>query len=236
MKSFQFKAFKIQHNQTAHKVGTDAVLLGAWTSLEHQPQHILDIGAGSGVLALMMAQRSNAECIDAVEINPLAYEECVQNFEDSIWNDRLFCYHGDVQSLAQEPEMTYGLIVSNPPFFDTTEKSECKNRNQARTKETLTATDLIKSVKKMLKINGEFSVILPFYEHEKFIASAKTEGLFINRITQVKGHKKSSFKRSLMQFSLMEKAVKKNQLTLEISRHVYTDEYKALVKDFYLKL
>lgn len=100
--SFKFKQFTIQQDRCAMKIGTDGVLLGAWVSLENKPQRILDIGAGTGIIALQLAQRCEAEIIEAVEINPDAFEQCVENFENSPWEDRLFCYHASIQEFTKE--------------------------------------------------------------------------------------------------------------------------------------
>ena len=234
MNPFKFKQFSIHHQQTAHKVGTDGVLLGAWTNLDNNPQDILDIGAGSGLIALMMAQRSSAENIDAIEINADAFEECVYNFEASPWNDRLFCYHGNVKILAQEPDLKYDLIVSNPPFFEKTQGSNLNGRDQARIQVSLSEEDLLESVQLLHNKNGEFATILPYQNHQKFIEKAQMKGLHLSRITHVKGQKQSTFKRSLMQFGYKRQAYVVNELVLETSRHHYTEDYKALVKDFYL--
>ena len=238
MKPFQFKHFKIKHQQSAHKVGTDGVLLGAWTSLDNHPKDVLDIGAGSGLIALMLAQRSKAKSIDAIEINPQAYEECVENFEASIWNDRLFCYHGDVKAFAKDIDIKYDLIVSNPPFFDETAviHHHSIDRDQARKQGSLSYVELLTAAKSLLTEKGQLAVILPFDQHEHFIKIAKEKALFINRLTKVRGQKNSPVKRSLMQFGFNEKPLAENQLILEINRHQYTEIYKSLVKDFYLNL
>lgn len=236
MKTFKFKQFNIHHQQTAHKVGTDGVLLGAWTSLINQPQDILDIGTGSGVIALMIAQRCSAENIDAIEINADAFEECVHNFEASPWNDRLFCYHGDIKTLAQEPDLKYDLILSNPPFFKETQEKNPNPRNQARIQTSLSEDVLLESVQLLLNENGQFATILPYQNHQIFIGNAQAKGLFLNRMTHVKGLKYSPPKRSLMQFGFKRQAYVVNELVLELSRHIYTEDYKALVKDFYLDL
>ena len=116
-KPFKFKQFEVQQNKCAMKIGTDAVLLGAWASLEKQPFSVLDIGSGTGILSLMLAQRSHAELIDAIEIDADAYEQCVDNFEASLWGDRLFCYHTSLEEFADEIEDRYDLVISNPPFY-----------------------------------------------------------------------------------------------------------------------
>ena len=103
-KPFVFKQFKILQDRCAMKIGTDGVLLGAWTSIDHHPATIMDIGAGTGIIALMLAQRSEAETIDAIEINEAAYEQCVNNFEASLWGDRLFCYHAGLDEFVDEIE------------------------------------------------------------------------------------------------------------------------------------
>lgn len=115
-KLFQFKQFTINQDRCAMKIGTDAVLLGAWAPIEHQPLSILDIGAGTGVLSLMLAQRCDAMTIDAIEIDDNAYEQCVENFENSPWSDLLFCYHASLEEFTEEIEETFDLIVCNPPF------------------------------------------------------------------------------------------------------------------------
>ena len=129
-KPFRFKQFSVAQDHCAMKIGTDAVLLGAWTNLDSQPNSILDIGAGTGILALMMAQRSGAELIDAIEIDDAAYEQCVGNFEASDWGDRLFCYHASLDEFTEEIEDQYDLIISNPPFYTDTFKTENEERNQ----------------------------------------------------------------------------------------------------------
>lgn len=220
------------------KVGTDGVLLGAWTSLENNPKTLLDIGAGTGLIALMLAQRSQAVIIDAIEIDDDAYEQCVENFENSSWADRLFCFHASLDEFAEEPEdEKYDLIVSNPPFFFPNEAELIpKNRKKARFFDSLPFEDLIHYAVKLLSEHGQLALVIPVSEEERIIALAKTKALFVNRITRVRGTENSALKRSLLQFSFAEKQKEENNLTLEISRHNYTKEFKTLVKDFYLKL
>jgi len=236
---FHFKKFSVEQNRTAMKVGTDGVLLGAWTSLENNPQTILDIGAGTGLIALMLAQRSDAFQIDAVEVEENAYQQCVENFENSPWNDRLFCFHASLQKLAADPERDlYDLIVSNPPFFQPNPKfsSPEEERTIARQYETLPFEELLESVRNLLAENGIFCVIIPFESEEKFIVLAQTYDLFPSKITRVKGSLETPVKRSLLQFSFEKKEIAQSELIIETSRQQYTEEYKKLVCDFYLKM
>lgn len=236
IKTFQFKQFTIQQDKTAMKVGTDGVLLGAWVSLEPKPFSILDIGAGTGLIALMLAQRISSELIDAIELDDNAYEQTVENFENSDWGDRLFCYHASLKEFTNEIDDTYDLIISNPPFYTSTYKNLSKERALARHTESLSYTELLSSVSKLLSENGTCAFIIPYEEEGNFITIAKKNNLFPNRITNVKGTKNAQFKRSLLQFSFCEKPIEKNELIIEIERHKYTPEYIELVKSFYLKM
>jgi len=236
MHPFHFKQFTIQHSQSGHKVGTDGVLLGAWNSLETKPISILDIGAGTGLISLIMAQRSAVEQIDAIEIDPDAYEECVLNFENSKWRDRLFCYHGDIKDFADEPDLKYDLIISNPPFFEGGQQTKVSNRELARQQISLSYEELLASVQKLLSENGEFSVVIPHTDFDKFVSIAEAFKLIPYRITHVKGNAKSEIKRSLIQFSFQSKPLKLNELIIEKARHDFTEAYKNLVKDFYLRV
>lgn len=236
-KPFKFKQFSIDQDKTAMKVGTDGVLLGAWTNIKDTVNSVLDIGAGTGLISLMMAQRSYVETIDAVELNNEAYVQCVENFEKSDWGDRLFCYHASFQEFVNEvDDEEYDLIISNPPFYTSTYKELESDRAMARHSESLNYTELVKGVSKLLSKNGSFAVIIPFSEEECFISIAKENSLHPNRITRVKGTPTSEIKRSLIQFSFSKNEIDFNKLTIEIERHNYTEEYTELVKDFYLKM
>jgi tRNA1Val (adenine37-N6)-methyltransferase len=220
------------------KIGTDGVLLGAWTTIEHQPFSILDIGTGTGVIALMLAQRSDAELIDALEIDEDAYEQAVENFENSDWGDRLFCYHAAFDEFVEEmqDEDKYELIVSNPPFYSADYSSGDAKRDQARFAEALPFEELLEGVSLLLSKRGKFSVVLPHAEEEKFRYLAAEHGLFPQRITRVKGTPDSAVKRSLLEMSFLEGKPKEDELIIETARHQYTPEYIELVKDFYCKM
>ena len=235
-KPFVFKEFAVKQDQCAMKIGTDSVLLGAWSSIESNPFSILDIGAGTGILALMLAQRSNAELIDALEIDDNAYEQCVDNFEQSPWGDRLFCYHASLEEFAEEIEDEYDLIISNPPFYSEDYKTENDARDVARFTKAMPFDHLIESVSKLLSETGIFSVVIPFKEEETFIALALNFNLFPLRILHVKGNPSSEIKRSLIHFSFRESEITISELIIETSRHNYTKDYINLTKDFYLKM
>jgi len=220
------------------KIGTDGVLLGAWAPLNHQPDSILDIGTGTGVIALMLAQRSPALLIDALEIHEDAYEQAVDNFEQNNWGDRMFCYHAAFDEFVEEmqDEEKYELIISNPPFYAEDYTSDSASRNKARFVEALPFSELLEGVSKLLHPDGEFNTIIPHKEEANFIALAREFDLFPKKITRVRGTETSEIKRSLLSFSFKEIVPEENELIIEISRHNYTEDYKNLVKDFYLKL
>lgn len=235
-KPFQFKLFQIQQDRCAMKIGTDGVLLGAWTSIGHQPQSILDIGAGTGLIALMLAQRSNADTIDALEINEEAHGQCVDNFESSDWADRLFCYHASLDEFVDELDDKYDLIVSNPPFYSEIVSSGDENRDMARQNQSLPFTELLGGAAQLMSKDGTFSTIIPYKEELTFLKMAHELNLFPKRITRVKGNPESEVKRSLIEFQFGNISVTVNNLTIELERHKYTQEYIDLTKDFYLKM
>lgn len=245
---FKFKQFSINQDKSAMKVGTDGVLLGAWTPLINNPYNILDIGAGTGLISLMLAQRSYAEQIDAIEIEENAYEECVDNFENSPWADRLFCYHAGLDEFVEELqeideetnefEMVeqYDIIVSNPPFYSEDYKTPDEARDLARFVDALPFEDLIEAAYLLLSENGIFSVIIPYSSEENFIVLAKQSLLFPLKITRVKGTPTSEIKRSLLAFTRIEQTPIIDELVIETTRHQYTPEYIELTKEFYLKM
>ena len=234
--TFTFKQFQVNQDRCAMKIGTDGVLLGAWTPLINNPFNILDIGAGTGILSLMLAQRSNAEQIDAIEIDEDAYEQCVENFEASPWGDKLFCFHAGLDEFVDEPEDEYDLIISNPPFYTDDYKSDNTSRDLARFEDALPFEELIEAAALLLSDNGIFSVIIPYKEEERFVTLCKELDLFPLKITRVKGTPTSEIKRCLLAFCRMEQTPLIDELVIEISRHNYTPEYIELTKEFYLKM
>lgn len=219
------------------KIGTDAVLLGAWCPVDNNPISILDIGAGTGILSLMLAQRCDAEQIDAIEIDENAYEECVENFENSPWSDRLFCYHAGLDEFVDEPETEYDLIVCNPPFYSEDYKTNNESRDLARFQEAMPFEEVVDAADLLLSENGIFAVIIPFKEEERFLDICAAVELFPIKITRVKGAERTPIVRSLLAFKRFELSVlSADELIIEINRHEYTNDYINLTKDFYLKM
>ena len=237
MSTFNFKQFSVQQDKCAMKIGTDSVLLGAWCPIDNNPFSVLDIGAGTGVLSLMLAQRSHAEQIDALEIDEDAYEQCVENFEASPWSDRLFCFHAGLDEFIEEPEDEYDIIISNPPFYSEDYKTDNSQRDLARFQDAMPFEELVEAADLLLSENGIFAVIIPYKEEERFIDLCAEVELFPVKVTRVKGSHTTPIVRSLLAFKRYELSVlTADELVIEINRHEYTDDYINLTKDFYLKM
>lgn len=247
MSLFQFKEFSIAQDKCAQKVGTDGVLLGAWAGKTlTSPQQVLDIGTGTGVISLMLAQRFPQATIEALEIDADAYEQATENFENNPWGDRLFCFHASFQEFYEEVDERYDLIVANPPFHDSNgihphEQIDNK-RQQARFDDALPFEELIYGVYKLLETDGTFACIIPSDRVDKFIEITSYFQLEPVRTTLVKGTATSKVKRCLMEFRFRESVLHSNtphietSLIIEKTRHVYTEDYIELTKDFYLKM
>ena len=237
MSTFNFKQFSVQQDKCAMKIGTDSVILGAWCPIDNNPFSVLDIGAGTGVLSLMLAQRSHAEQIDALEIDEDAYEQCVENFEASPWSDRLFCFHAGLDEFIEEPEDEYDIIISNPPFYSEDYKTDNSQRDLARFQDAMPFEELVEAADLLLSENGIFAVIIPYKEEERFIDLCTEVELFPVKVTRVKGSHTTPIVRSLLAFKRFELSIlTADELVIEINRHEYTDDYINLTKDFYLKM
>lgn len=230
---FQFKQFTIHQQYSAMKVGTDGVLLGAWAHCE-KASKILDIGTGTGLVALMLAQRSKA-MIDAIEIDKTACQEAMKNIVQSPWPEKIQVHHSSFQEFAQTTSQTYDLIVSNPPFFQQSLKAATSERTHARHDDALPVADLFAGAKKLLATHGIFTVIIPIDILNNYKQEACINGLYLDELLWVKPTPAKAPKRVLCAFSKSELPLKEETLIVESGgRHVYSDAYKRLTRDFYL--
>ena len=232
---FRFKQFTIHQDLCSMKVGTDGVLLGAWTNIDNA-KCILDIGTGTGLIALMLAQRSDAT-ITAVDAEVNACEQAKINFNGSPWAGRLQIVHSKIQDFHSDHP--FDLIVSNPPYFSGYYSSDDLSRDIARSADVLLSyEDLIASAKKLLAVNGRLSLILPADLQERIIELANQHELILSRLTFVKTKKNKAAKRVLLEFVNTSTEVKiiLDELIIQSddNSRVYTQEYISLTKDFYL--
>ena len=244
-KIFTFKQFSVNQDRCAMKVGTDAVLLGAWTAIQGS-KNILDIGSGTGILCLMLAQRmediadeqsSKGFSIRGIEIDSDAYMQSVENCKKSKWSHRIEIENISFQQFVLNLNHKFDLIISNPPFFQKDLLSANEQKNKARHNTELSFADLVNGIKLALNEQGKFTCILPFREANLFIEECKKENLHLRRLTKVfSSQKKNEVKRLLMQFEWKEGEFQINELYIEKeNRHDYTETYQLLTKDFYLK-
>ena len=231
---FTFKQFTIRQDACAMKVGTDGVLLGAWAPVDHAT-HILDIGTGTGLLALMIAQRAPHAMIDAIENDEKALEQARHNTSLTSWSHRVHFFSTSVQNFCTTVHRLYDAIVCNPPYFIDSLKSPNVGRTQARHTDTLTHDDLLLAADRLLTEQGALNVILPTVEADVFIEKAKTYHFSLSKVTHVLPTPTSLAKRRLMHFVRGASSLVETQLVIETNRHVYSDAYKMLTKDFYLK-
>jgi tRNA1Val (adenine37-N6)-methyltransferase len=230
---FEFKQFTVNQSKCAMKVGTDAVLIGAWVETTNA-QNILDIGTGTGVIAIMMAQKSQAGIV-AIDIDALACEQSRENIQNSPWPNRIQVINQSLQQYAASNEQKFDLIVSNPPYFVDAYKSAEESRNQARHNDQLPFIDLVKCAINLLNPHGRICIILPTKESLKFRELAAANKLFLTKIMHIKTTLYKDEKRQLLQFELINKKLIEETLVIEKEeRHSYSEEYKALTKDFYL--
>lgn len=230
---FFFKQFSVNQDRCAMKVSTDAVLLGAWVNTD-TPENILDIGTGTGIIALMMAQRSTT-LIDAIDIDENACTQAKENFEASKWGNRINIHYCSFQDFILSTPKRYSLIVSNPPYFVDSSKSPEEARSKARHTDTLPFHELIEGVKQLLLPEGKFCVIFPLKEGELFKGMAEKTGFYLTKLTRIKTTTEKIEKRLLMQFEFNSNPLFENSIIIEKDeRHSYTEEYKELTKDYYL--
>ena len=231
---FQFKQFIVNQDKCAMKVGTDGVLLGAWASIKNAKK-ILDIGTGTGLIALMLAQRSKAKII-GIEIDKDAANQAKENILKSPWNDRIEIIQNDFIDFLKNTHEKFDLIVTNPPYFENALHSPKNERTIARHNKQLNFELLISGVSKILNQNGVFSLILPAELEKKIENLCFEQDLFRDRICFIKPTHNKNPKRIMMEFGRKRKMAEKTTLIIEDNeRHKYSADYIALTKDFYLK-
>ncbi len=241
------------------KVGTDAMLLGAWIAKRVESERaksegkervesenkksesfrILDIGTGTGVLALMLAQSSKA-LIDAVEIDKNAYLQAEENFDNSSWKNRINIFHSSIQDFKTSESALYDLIISNPPYFGHNNKalkesSKYKERSLARSSETLSFEDLLVHSKRLLNENGYFYVIIPFESFLLFISLAEREEMYLIDRLDVKSKKDQAPVRSILELSKIKKEISAAELVIYNQDRTYTEDYIRLTENYYAK-
>ena len=230
---FSFKQFTIHHDRCAMKVGTDGVLLGAWTNLENA-NRILDVGTGTGLIALMLAQRTIDAGITAIDIDVDAVGQAQENVQASPWEDRVDVVLQDVCTYV--PDGLFDIIVSNPPYFVNSLKCPDGQRTTARHADSLDANRLIGKVTELLTPEGCFSLILPADQTDELLRIAEEYGLYPSRLTRVITRPGLPPKRVLVEFRKTPQSCEEAELVVELDRHVYSEDYIALTKDFYLKM
>jgi len=234
---FQFKQFKINQDGSAMKVGTDGVLLGAWADVNGATS-FLDVGTGTGLIAIMLAQRTeNHSQIDAIEIDSSSYQQAVNNFKDCPWPSQIEAHHASFQDFVSKTTRKYDVIVSNPPYFINSLKAKGESRTQARHTDGLPFDELIEGAKTLLKPEGRFSVILPVTEGDYFIRLARIAGFSLSKRIEVLPNPGKPAKRLLIELTLVDSKTEEDSICVENGqRHVYSPDYIELCKDFYLKM
>ncbi len=214
------------------KVGTDAVLLGAWCDVT-MAGNALDVGTGCGVIALMLAQRNRSLVVDAIDIDRDSVEQAQVNFDNSPWGNRLTAMEADFNDI--ELPSKYDLIISNPPFFVNGILPPAKPRMNARHTQSLTYDNLLSRARVMLSDAGRIAIVTPADVREEILDICRGNELYINRLTEVYSLENARPKRLLWEISKRDSKLLHETLTIEKTPGEFTEEYKALCRDFYLK-
>lgn len=235
---FQFKKFKVQQDKCSMKVCTDSCLFGAWIAAEIEQKKInaetiLDIGTGTGLLSLMLAQKTN-EGIDAVEIDKNAFEQATNNVTASPWHERIKVFHSNIKNW--KAPMKYDLIISNPPFYENDLLPADEGKNISKHSAALSLEELIVITKNLLNENGTLAVLLPWHRTKSFENIALKYSLFIKEKMKVKQTTSHNYFRTMLIFKKTKSETIETELTIKNSENKYSDEFKSLLKDYYLYL
>ena len=232
MSVFRFKHFSIQQAESAMKVGTDAMILGALIQAENC-KNALDIGSGTGVLSLMIAQGNSDLKIDAVEIDDRAALECERNFQNSNWSDRLNVIHGDF--LSYKTSMRYDLIFSNPPFYQSSLVNQDERKGRARHEQSMSIPAFLENVNNLLAEKGFFWLIVPFDDVDSWQNIAEKNRLYLNEMISVYGKRNDNPKRAILKFGGKLMKPLKSSLVIRELNGRYSAEYIELTKEFHGK-
>lgn len=231
---FRFKQFTIRQDRCAMKVGTDGVILGAWTVVDGAVS-VLDIGTGTGLLALMLAQRSEILTVNALELDRDAAVQAAQNVAGSRFHDRITVLNVDFREFDPGRELYYDLVICNPPYFIASQKPVNRERSLARHTETLSLSDIFTGSAGLLSARGRLSMIIPAEGYARAAEEAGQAGLHPARILYVHPLPNAEPKRICIEFSRKEQALVTEKMVLETGeRHAWTENYRLLTRDFYL--
>jgi tRNA1Val (adenine37-N6)-methyltransferase len=235
---FQFKKFIVQQDKCSMKVCTDSCLFGAWIALiierkDINPKSILDIGAGTGLLSLMLAQKNNAR-IDAVEIDTNAFEQATQNINVSPWHERIKVFNNDIKKW--NATLKYDLIITNPPFYENDLISEDERKNISKHGAALSLEELIAITKNLLNNDGSFAVLLPWQRTNLFENLALKHFLFVKEKIEVKQRPSHNYFRTILILQKQKTVILNKELTIKNNDKEYSNEFKDLLKDYYLYL
>jgi tRNA1Val (adenine37-N6)-methyltransferase len=235
-KYFQFKQFRIEQHHAAMKVNTDGVLLGAWANIDGADS-VLDVGTGTGMIALMIAQRNNKSFITGIDIDEHAAVDAAENVRKSPWPDRISIQQISFQDFTGTNSQKFSLIISNPPFFSNSAKNANSRLSLARHNHLLPFADIISGTLRMLDEKGHLSIILPVDEADLFIEMAAKKRLYLRRFARVQPFPDKEPNRSLMEFSFSKSETEYTVFSLyDETKENYSHEFVGLARDFYLKL
>lgn len=229
---FQFKQFKIEQDKAGMKVTTDACIFGAYLPVEEK-KRIVDIGTGTGLLALMMAQRSYAQ-IEAVELDDAAFEQADDNVRNSKFSNQVTVVHQAIQSYAKAHLQEYDLVISNPPFFNNHLKSSKETKNKALHTDTLSFDELLDAAKTMMAITGTFVVLLPEYESSLLVEMAQKKGLYQQRRFVIRHRKDAKILRIITTFGFDECMLEEEEFVIKNQDETYTEAFACLLGAYYL--
>ncbi len=233
-KAFQFKEFSLEHKIAPMKIGVDGILLGSWAEVENA-RHILDIGTGCGLIAMLLAQRNKKANIIGVEIDPATAEEAGENVRSSPWPSRITIVTNAIQDFALEARQEFDMIVSNPPFFTGGTLSLNENRLAVRHTTKLSHSDLFAAVRKLLSQEGSFSVILPYLEGRRFIEMVEAYGFHLKRLCHVHPTPGGKVERMLITLGRRRTEVEQESVTIRNLDGSFSDQYRRLTSDFYIE-